>query len=259
MLAGLLVFRSPGAVLVGGAIGLVVDLIFLRYVIPRQQQDALLQSYAVSLVQLCAKMCKIDGRVSDAEIRTFREYIYITDAQNPLVGDLFNRARASAEGLEFLAGQVARMLGAGSAQLELVFQMLAAIAKADGQPLTEARLALLKVAQIFSLTQAQVDAALDRLETAQADTPPPGAKPYHSKAEAPPPLPPSGPDPYKALGLKPIATFDEVKKAHRKLAQQNHPDLLRGRGASAKDIAKAEAKMADINAAYTEIKKRTGN
>ncbi len=257
MLAGLLVFRTPGAVLVGGAIGFIADLVFLRYVIPRQRQDALLQSYAVSLVQLCAKMCKIDGRVSDAEIRTFRGYIYITDAQNPLVGDLFNRARASAEGLEFLAGQVARMLGAGSAQLELVFEMLAAIAKADGTPSTEAQVALLKVAQIFSLTQAQVDAALDRLDTPQ--TPPPGARPYQSKNDAPPPPPPSGPDPYKALGLKPIATFEEVKKAHRKLVQQNHPDLLRGRGASAKDIAKAEAKMADINAAYTEIKKRTGN
>ena len=48
---------------------------------------------------------------------------------------------------------------------------------------------------------------------------------------------------YKALGVAPTATLDEIKKAYRKLAKQNHPDSTGG------DKAK-EARFKEIGAAY---------
>ena len=50
-------------------------------------------------------------------------------------------------------------------------------------------------------------------------------------------------DYYKALGVEPKATLDEIKKAYRKLAKQYHPDSTGG------DKAK-ESRFKEISAAY---------
>ncbi len=59
-------------------------------------------------------------------------------------------------------------------------------------------------------------------------------------------------DPYKVLGVSPGATDDEIKAAYRTLAKKYHPDLNGG-------SASAEAKMKEINEAYTELMKAKKN
>ena len=39
-------------------------------------------------------------------------------------------------------------------------------------------------------------------------------------------------DPYAALGVARTATADEIKKAYRKIARENHPDLKPGDAAA---------------------------
>lgn len=53
-------------------------------------------------------------------------------------------------------------------------------------------------------------------------------------------------DPYKILGLEPNADISEVKKAYRKKARENHPDLNPGDKAAAQ-------RMNEINEAYDRI------
>ncbi len=55
-------------------------------------------------------------------------------------------------------------------------------------------------------------------------------------------------DPYRVLGVSPQATDEEVKKAYRALAKKYHPDVNNG-------SAQAEAKMKEVNEAYSLIMK----
>ena len=59
---------------------------------------------------------------------------------------------------------------------------------------------------------------------------------------------------YRILGVSRSATNEEVKKAYRKMAVENHPDKV---GHLGEDIRKAaEEKFTQINVAYEKIKKQ---
>ncbi len=55
-------------------------------------------------------------------------------------------------------------------------------------------------------------------------------------------------DPYRVLGISPAASEEEIKKAYRNLAKKYHPDVNNG-------SPQAEAKMKEVNEAYSQIMK----
>ncbi len=71
----------------------------------------------------------------------------------------------------------------------------------------------------------------------------------------PPPPPPGNAvaDPYATLGLAASAGDDEIRDAYRRLISEHHPDKVRARGGSAREIAAAERRASEINAAYEKI------
>ena len=59
---------------------------------------------------------------------------------------------------------------------------------------------------------------------------------------------------YETLGLKPGASFTEIKTAYRKLSMKYHPDKVGHLGDEFKKVA--EDKMKDLNVAYEYLKKK---
>ena len=61
---------------------------------------------------------------------------------------------------------------------------------------------------------------------------------------------------YRTLGVRPGAPLSEAKRAYRELAKSCHPDLLRARGASEREVSEATERMARVNAAWDLIRSR---
>jgi DnaJ like chaperone protein len=69
---------------------------------------------------------------------------------------------------------------------------------------------------------------------------------------------PSLDDAYAALGLKPSAGDEEVKKTYRKLMSQHHPDKLVASGLPEQMVKLANEKTQQIRKAYDLIRKQRG-
>ena len=81
-------------------------------------------------------------------------------------------------------------------------------------------------------------------------------KAYSKYAEPPKSVPADELNSLKILGLTANATNAEIKAAYKKLMKLHHPDKTVGNGDKSK--ADAERKSADINGAYSLLRKRRG-
>ena len=82
-------------------------------------------------------------------------------------------------------------------------------------------------------------------------------RPPKEEPVAPPP-PPVDEDAeyYELLGVKPTASFAEIKSAYRKRIKQCHPDKFAGRGAEFRQLAEERAKT--LNEAYRILSAKHG-
>ncbi len=145
---------------------------------------------------------------------------------------LFDLAKQDTAGFEAYAGQIEKMCGSGEDNcpaLEDILDGLFHIAKADGA-FHESELHFLEAtAVIFKLDERHYQTILAR---------------HGADGEA---------DPYAVLGLKRGAGIDEARKVWRKLVQENHPDILTGRGLPVEFIAIANERIKVINRAWTRL------
>lgn len=202
------------------------------------------QLFAIGVVVLSAKLAKCDGPVKRVEIDAFKRLFRIPPESLGEVGQLFDRARDSAEGYEGFAERLGEAFADNRGLLEDVLAALFQIARADG-PLTRAEVAFLQGVQLrFGLDAT----AWERARDGQGPTGAGGGGPQA----------PSGPDPYAVLGLTREATDAEIRTAWRRLMRENHPDSLAARGVPPEFVRRATEKVAGINAAWDRIKRERG-
>ena len=186
--------------------------------------------FTAAVIGLAAKMAKADGVVTDDEILAAARVFRPPPGEEQAFRNVFALAKQTVLGFESYASQIGRKYRARPCLLEDVLDGLFHIAMADGH-VAESELAYLaEVARRFGFS----DLEFRRIKATN--------------------LGPDADDPYAVLGLLPGATLDEVRRAWRRLASENHPDQMSERGAPQEFVAIAAEKTAAINAAYERIR-----
>jgi DnaJ like chaperone protein len=196
----------------------------------RRARAADARAYSEAAIVLAAKLAKVDGPITRAEIDRFKSVFQIDPAEVKAVGRIWRSAKDNARGFEPYARKIGALYADQPKILESMVAALFEVARADGS-LKSAEVAYLeRVARSLGLARG----AFARLR-AQAE-----------KVAG---------DPYAVLGLHPGADDDEVKHAWYRLLRVYHPDAVIGQGKSHRLIAIATEKTAAINAAYEAIQR----
>jgi DnaJ like chaperone protein len=191
-------------------------------------------AFATAVIVLGAKLSKADGVVTRDEIKAFKRIFRIDDAEVGDVARIFNEARASAEGFEPYARQIAALFGHDPALLGELLIGLFEIARADGEIAAAELEVLRRIAAIFGFDTGAFEQIRAQYSATARDQV--GAQ-----------------DAYAVLGLSKSASAEEIRRTYRNLVREHHPDRLVARGMPEEMIEQANNTLAAINAAYDRI------
>ena len=220
-------FGGPIGALLGGVAGHALDKIKTKKKLP--EETALKQiGFTIGVIVLSAKMAKADGKVTEDEIRAFKEKINIPDNEIKNVAKLWDQAKKTTDGFQIYARQIANLLEKNSSVLEELLKLLIIIALADGKITIPEIKYLKEVGNIFGFSEED----FERI--------------YSSKSGV-------SSDPYQILGISRDASIDEIKQKWKQLAINHHPDRLISQGIPEDLIHKSTSRLKEINNAWDTI------
>ena len=202
-----------------------------------------------ALFQTMGHLAKIDGRVSEEEIRAARMIMHRLGLSPA------NVRRAIAwfdEGKQpgFLLVQTIREARRGSArstaQRTLFVRLLLEVVLAKDALKTEERSLIWIVCTEFDVGRVEL-AQLEAMIRAQKGfkrSPAGDADAARVRGA------------YDALGMSPDASNEEIKKAYRRLMSRNHPDKITGSNPDSAVLAEAERRTREVRVAYEMLKAR---
>ncbi len=209
---------------------------------------AINEAYAKALFQTMGHLAKLDGRVSEDEIRAARGIMHrlgLGPAEAQRAIQWFNDGKepgfALLPALQSL-GRQARRADARALFVRLLLEVL--LAKPTYSK--EERAALWSICRELGVGRVEL-AQLEAMIRAQKGfrrSPAGDADAARVRAA------------YEALGVTRAASNDEIKTAYRRLMNRNHPDKIAGDNPAANVIAEAERRTREVRSAYELLKAR---
>ena len=199
--------------------------------------------------EVMGQIAKIDGRVSEDEVRVARRIMQgmrLTDEQVQSAIEHFTRGKSAGYPLESRLRELAAQFGSRRDLAHAFVQIQLQSAIGAGNVGSDKRQVLWRVANALGVSRAelaQLEAVVRGFQAGSAGQP----TVAHSLEEA-----------YRVLGVKSDASDDEVKTAYRRLMNQHHPDKLVARGLPQSMSGVAEQKTHEVRTAYERIKTQRG-
>ena len=229
----------------------------------RQEREAEVR-FCRHLFCMLAKMAKADGHVEEQEVKMAEkafEYFKCASQRRTFCSNVFNDAIKNSRTIYFYAERFAREVAVDELNI-FVYELLWDVACADGRLHHAEKEILQKICVYLHIPEKYFDINYRRRRgsftegstknsTHEAGDGKSHANGWHSYVSGKSPIV----EAYVILESEPTATEHELKHAYRKMAKRYHPDLLRSNGVPEEMIAKATEKMAQVNAAWEDIRK----
>mgnify|MGYP000625060116 CR=1 FL=1 len=208
----------------------------------RASQQAIIEK----CFELMGALCKADGQVSEAEIRTAEailQRLRVAGDDRQAAIRAFNRGKQPGFDTAAATAELRTLCRGRILWLRLSLEILLSGAAADGKLDPAERALLLDIAAGLGIPTAELEQMLALLSggfgSAGASA---GAPRRDSLAEA-----------YKVLGISRDASDAEAKKAYRRLMSRHHPDKLAARELPPAMREQAEEQVRRIRAAWDTV------
>lgn len=220
------------------------------------------------LFSMLAKLAKADGHVSEREVRTAEKVFDCFDfaaRRRKFCARVFNEAKDSSRSIFSYARLFRRNIDDEATRL-FVYELLWDVACSDGYLHPEEKRILREICQHLGIEESYFSINYRRRMatfTEQGESREESSRRSERKSErtyerAYQSGSSSILEAYAILGCEPNASAVELKSAYRAAAMKYHPDRLRQNGVPEEMIAKATDKMAQLNAAWDDIRKSRG-
>ncbi len=211
--------------------------------------DRLPPGFVRPLFGVMGHLAKIDGRVTEDEIRAARSLMHRLGLRPEEVRDAiawFQNGKESSFGWQAAVRRMRRDSGRAAETRRLFVHLLLEMALAKGNLHRQERSLLWAICNELDIGRVEL-AQLEAMLRAQRGfrRSPEGSADAQRLAEA-----------YATLGIAQSASNDEIKRAYRRLINRNHPDKLSGSNPDDQQIAAAEKRTRDIRGAYEMLKAR---
>ena len=220
------------------------------------------------LFSMLAKLAKADGHVSEREVRTAEKVFDCFDfaaRRRKFCARVFNEAKDSSRSIFSYARLFRRNIDDEATRL-FVYELLWDVACSDGYLHPEEKRILREICQHLGIEESYFSINYRRRMatfTEQGESREESSRRSSRRSErtyerAYQSGSSSILEAYAILGCEPNASAVELKSAYRAAAMKYHPDRLRQNGVPEEMIAKATDKMAQLNAAWDDIRKSRG-
>lgn len=200
-----------------------------------------------SAAAMLAKMAKADGRISKVEIAAVEEVfarLGFSRAARSYAINVFRKAKDDSRSIYQYARDFASVVRNEEVRV-IFYEMLWDLACADGELSASEKSILERITSSLLINPGWFGVFYrERFRSGSGGQ---ATSAQDGIADA-----------YGQLGVPPSASDDEVKKTYRNLAKLYHPDTLKAQGLPDEMVARANERMAKINAAWSTIKKERG-
>ncbi|MDF1765727.1 MAG: co-chaperone DjlA [Gammaproteobacteria bacterium] len=225
-------YFDGGVVSAGGRLGL-------------GETERVQSAFFTTTFALMGYVAKSDGRVTRDEIAVAErvmDQMRLNATQRKVAIKLFEQGKADDFPAQAILAQFRRESFRRSSLVQMLLEIVAATALADGVLHAQERATLEEVAAALGVSASRLDALLTRV-SGQAGFEDADASGEKLKAA------------YALLALKDTADMSEVKRAYRRQMSQHHPDKLVAKGLPEEMIDIATRKTQAIKSAYDLIRK----